>query len=243
MDGDGRVGLVADGPDYADHGGPVKGQHVGEHAIADDPEGKDVGAVVHILHPAFALLRGHVGGRAQDSHVARDRVAAVSDLGDAKIEHLHPEAPTRRAAEEDVARLQIPVHHVLVVHRLQRAPNLLHDLNDLRGAELCFLLQALGQVFPAQVLHHDARLSLVGLIKIGHVHDVGVADLGGDLRLLPEPCVERLVVHHARVQHLHREALLAQPHMHSLIHRAHSTDADSANDFVGVMEDLPDERI
>ena len=51
------------------------------------------------------------------------------DFGNAKVGDLHPAFPV----QQDVLRLDIPVHDAFVVGELQRLANLRHDLQGLAG--------------------------------------------------------------------------------------------------------------
>ena len=173
----------------------------GEHLVEDDAERPDVGALVDGLAPR--LLGRHVGRGAEDDaelrpvrgrhrrrvherrrarEVGRGGAARgrVHRLGQAEVEDL--DLPVRR--ELHVGGLEVAVDDSLLVRGLERLGDLPGDGEGLVEGERP-ALQPLGEVFALDELH-DEGADAARLLEAVDRGDVGVLELGEDLRLALE---------------------------------------------------------
>ena len=144
-----------------------------------------------------------------------------------------------RIDQEDVPRLQVPVHDALLMDPGQGAGGLVQQLRHLLRRQGATPLQARRQLLPLEELHHHVRLTALQLVEVGDGDNVRVAQAGDDLGLHHEAGARGGVLHHGLVQHLDREPLLGQAHMLRLVHLAHPAPGHEAADPVGLVQDLP----
>ena len=170
----------------------LEGQPPGEHAVEHHPEGVEIGPGVHLAQGH--LLWGHVVGGAADLPLLGDLIpdgvgggllgavlGVLRDvLGDAEVEDLHVVFVLVALDEEQVARLEISVHHPLLVSGLQGLEHLLGDVDRPGHREVARLLEQPVERAPDQHLHDQIELAVWGLPVVMHDGGVGVADVGGD---------------------------------------------------------------
>ena len=132
--------------------------------------------------------------------------------------------------QEDVRRLQVPVHDVLLVRRRQPPRDLHRDRQHLRDRERA-ALDPLLERFPFEQLLDQVRHALERA-DVVDVEDVGMGERRGRLRLALEPPKALGVLGELRRQHLDRdvaaEAGVARP-----VHLAHAARADRGDDLIG----------
>jgi hypothetical protein len=123
----------------------------------------------------------------------------------AEVDELHGGAAT--LDQEHVRELQVPVHDAARVdggHRLGRAPD---HLDGVAGAEGRAPLP-LRQVLAVEPLHREEQAP-VRVFAVGHVvDDVGMAQIGNDAYLAPEPCALTLAGGAPQDLERHREPAL-----------------------------------
>ena len=131
------------------------------------------------------------------------------------------------AHSEDVLRLQVAVHHALLVRRGERREHLEHDVHEVGRREAPLPHEALGQGLAVQALHDEVRAPVVQPAHVVDRADVRVAERARDPRLVPQPRARLLVLGELRVQDLHRDPL---PHREvlGLVHDAHPALAEGA---------------
>ena len=156
------------------------GEDAGEAAVEDEAEGPDVGARVDVLL-AERLLRRHVMRRAQQragrgERAGRGRVSlGRGELGDAEIEHLDARTLARaRAREEDVGGLEVAVDDAEGVGGADRADHGQEDGGELGERELHVGVDARGERFADQELHHHHRRAVLELDAVVDLAHVGV---------------------------------------------------------------------
>jgi hypothetical protein len=150
-------------------------------------------------------------------------VRRVRQLRHAEVEQLHPFAPDRRLVrdDEDVRRLEIPVHDAGLVRRLQRRGDLAGDRQRARRRQRAVVVHHLAEGAPLQELHDEVVQAVVGLAEVGDVHDVRVPDLVDRPGLLEEARHELGVRAHVGVQDLDGHPL-ADGRMDAEVHRPHA---------------------
>jgi hypothetical protein len=107
------------------------------------------------------LLRGHIR-RCADRPAGAGQLGGVDDLSDAEVGH--DGAPP---VQQDVVRLQVPVHDPRGVRERQRVRDLLPDLRDPLPRQRPVPLDLRTQRRAVDELHHDPRRALV----LDHVMD------------------------------------------------------------------------
>jgi hypothetical protein len=135
--------------------------------------------------------------------------------------------------DEDVLRLDVPVHYALAVRVVERARHLLRDGQRLLNAELRLTVQLVAQRLAAHERHHVIEKS-VGRAGIDEREDVRMVEPGADADLLQKSLgaehrgelgTQDLERHHAVVLHVPGE-----------IDRGHPTGAELAFDRVAAGE-------
>ena len=193
--------LVGDGHRGVAGEGRPGGEHLVEHAA------ERVQVAAGIDRPALGLLGGEVGGGAHDrAGLGQVGLGAPGDgLGDAEVGHLHLTA--RR--DQDVARLDVAVHHPVAVGEAERGGHVCGDLRRPPGVQRTLGAHDLRQAAALHVLHDDevgARL----LAPVVDGHHVGVVEVGGRLGLAAEPLHEGRVLGVLGEEHLDRHGSVQQ---------------------------------
>ena len=210
-----RAGIERRAPAVLHLEGAAPGQRLEEHR----PEREHVGAAVHLL--AAPLLRRHVGGRPTGARPLPQQVRQP------QVEQLDAAV----LAQEDVARLQVPVHQPLAVDVRQRARRLQPDLHRLLERQRT-AGQARLQGLAAQQLHHQVGAAVAGAGLVERHHAL-VRQAGGGSRLLLELLVGPLVPGAARPQRLQRH-LPAQVAVERLVDRAEAAAPQLPQDLEAV---------
>lgn len=197
----------------------VVGEHRGQHRRerARLPRGpqlarrdaiQDGVRVFHVPAERRGALDGGVEGRAERVHVGRgQRAPAVHGLrrqvrggardhpgrGDRRVAGRvrDPEVGELRAlvGQQDVARLDVPVHDPGLVRRGQRVGDLRADLGHLRRRQRAALGEHLGEAVGGQVLHHQHRQPVV-LHDVEDRDGVRMVQPRGDPALAQHPVAE-----------------------------------------------------
>ncbi len=249
------LGLQDSGERVGDRGGREE-RAAGEHLVEDDAERPDVGALVD--RAAARLLGRHVGRGAEDDAELRplrgrhrrrvhERRRArevgrggaprgrVHRLGEAEVEDLDLAV----GRELDVGGLEVAVDDSLLVRRLERLGDLPRDGEGLVEGERP-ALQPLGEVFALDELH-DEGADAARLLEAVDRGDVGVLQLGQDLRLALETG-EAVGVGGERLgQDLDRDLAL-QLRVGRAVDDAHPALAERGGDLVGPRRE-PGERL
>ncbi len=159
-------------------GSPFPGQHLVQHAA----QGELVGTVVDPL-VARRLLGAHVGG-GPDGHSGGGELLASGGGHRARDPEVRDVYAT--LLEQDVARLDVTVHHAVTVRGLEGLAHLLGDGKRVVDGELPLPVETLAKRLPFDVRHHvEEDPSCLARIQDGQ--DVGVREASGDLDLTDEP--------------------------------------------------------
>ena len=172
------------------------------------------------------LLRRHVIDRAQELPRRRQPAARHRVLGDPEVRQVHVIRVAVVAAplDQQVPRLDVPVHQPLTVRGIQRPRGLAQQ--EQRGLRLqaAPLLDHLPQVSPGHVPHRDIQQLILGAHVVDRDH-VRVVQRRGDPGLLQEPGPEHVIGSQLRRQHLQRDDT-AQPQVLRLVDHAHPAAAE-----------------
>ncbi len=149
-----------------------------EHLVGDDTEGVDVGLGGDVF--LAGLLRGHVTGRAQQTHDLG--LVGHGVLGDAEVAYLHASV----GRQHDVGGLDVPVNDpaaVGVVECLGALKQNLHGALD--GQQVVLVDVALEGVAAVEKLQHDVRPVTV-LTGIQHAENIRMVERAGGVGLVEE---------------------------------------------------------
>lgn len=133
--------------------------------------------------------------------------------------------PVRR--QQDVGRLEIPVHQAVRVDRAERLAERRGQHPHRFDGQRTVFEDGVAQVRPVDELRGHPRAFALG-VRVHHPGDVrpGAADAPRGPHLLPEPGPERTVLGVLRPHHLHRQPRTAR--RLGEIHLAHAAGAESA---------------
>ena len=217
-----RLGVMAGHRmDDRGQGVPLEGQPSAERPVHHGAEGEQIAARAHLLRHPPGLLGRHVVGGAHGGPRGGEPGARPVELGDAEVQQLgHLLLP--RPLDEDVLRLDVPVHHPLLMGCLQARAHPGKQGQGPLHRQRALSLQELLQVLALEVLHHHEREALVGVVEVHHRHDVGMAQPGDDGRLLVEAPVLLAPRAAGDGEHLDREPLVRQARALGLVYRAHA---------------------
>ena len=137
------------------------------------------------------LLRRHVLRRADHRPGLRQRRIGeiVGEPRESEVENLQHAG--RR--DHQVRRLDVPVHHAVVVCVGQSLAQVGHQADALRDIERPRRLDHLGQRLAVHQLHHEVRPAARIAAKVVNRDDVGVRERGGRASFPREP-LEHLVL-------------------------------------------------
>ena len=212
----------------------MEGRLAGEHLIEDAAQRVQVRPPVHLggghLLP---LLRRGIVGRQHDS--MRDALPgdALGRHGrNAEVENLGLLAPLARSGHQDVLRLHVAMHDALGVRRSQTGTDATEQIQspgNLQPARR--LIQHRAQARAFHILHGDKEAAILGLVQIGDLDHVGMAQLVGGARLLAKALDELRVLAQIGGEKLERH-LTAQQNMFGQINHAHSALAQLARNAI-----------
>ena len=202
---------------------PVKGHPAGDHLIHNDTEGINIALGIAVA--AAGLLRGRV---VHGTHGHRADGAAGCHLGNAKIRHFH----LSFSGNDDVLGLDVPVHNVQIVGRLNAHGHLNGNAGRLPDGQLAL---ALDIIFEGNALHqfHNDIVDAVLIADIVHIYHVGMGQTGCRLGLCPEFCYEALVPAEFLLQHLDGH-IPVQLVVFSFIYIGHSPYANMGNHLISI---------
>ena len=235
----GRPLLVQVGLAHVDGVAPGDEVIAGDQPVADEAHGVEIGAAVHL--PPEPLLRGHKAGAAEDLTVDGEGGGGLvgDELGEAEVDDLH-HRPAVSELHQQVAGLEIPVHHPVIMAGGQGVEGLTEQLDDLVEGELAHLQQLL-EAHPIHPLHHHGGGAVFEDVVIDEGDEVGV-DQGGDglgLSLEAAPHIGLLEGGALGLEHLDGD-VAAEALIHRLIDHPHAARAEDTYDLVSIEEDLPD---
>ena len=159
-----------------------------------------------------------------------DLGGGVHRPGDAEVGDLHLAV----GADEDVGRLDVAVGEAGLVGEAECGRDLARDLGRLLGGELAVGAQDLGERPALHVLHGD-EVGAGVLAPVVDVDDVGMAQVGGRLRLAPKALDEVRVDGELGEQHLDRH-LAVEQQVAREEHVGHAAAPDALVDLVAVVE-------
>ena len=192
-----------------------------QHLVPRTPERIEIAANVGRLAVA-SLLGRHVVHRADRRPGASDiRFERVIDrAGQAEVSHFDDAI----APDQQVGRLDVAVHDVLLESVLQRGSDLFDDFDGALHGNDATLLNQFKQVLAFDQLHRDVQITVV-FAGVVDRHDVVVTQLRRRLGLGFETLHEGRVLSLVTRQHLQRDDAL-ELHVAGEINRTHASRAD-----------------
>jgi hypothetical protein len=141
-----------------------------QQLVKDHAQTEDVAAAIDAMPFATGLLRTHVGGR---PGVARPLAHVLFAQGQPEIRHEGLAAPV----EQDVARLDVPMHQTLLVGVVQRLGHRRHQLDRFVDRQPG-LLEPRGEVGAVDVLRDDVAGAACGAADIEDRNNLRVIEVG-----------------------------------------------------------------
>ena len=151
----------------------------GEHVVAGDAEGVDVGARIDRL--ALDLLGAHVQRRAHGDAALR-QVERLAVVGEAARQAEVGDLDLALARQQDVFRLDVAMDDAQLAGPLQGGGHLAHDAQGQQHLGRPFLVQVFAQVAALDVFQGHV-VQAVRLADGVDLHDVGVRGAGDGLGL------------------------------------------------------------
>ena len=192
---------------------------VREQLVHDQAGREDVAAAVAGF--ALDLLRGHVVGSPHD-HAGLGE-AGIGDPRDAEIQ----DAQDAFAVDHHVRRLDVAVHHALVVRVLEAGGQFFEQLELPRQGQRNVLLDVLGEGRPLDVFHDDVGGAFV-FAEVVDGDDVGVFEAARGLRLAEKAIVEVLVGDPQQLDRDHPSDVRVA----AAKHHPHAAEPDTVEDVV-----------
>src|SRR5271166_5565283 len=214
------------------------------HLIEHDAQRINVSAAVNLaaLLP-HKLFRGHVERRAYQHAGHRHARLAIAtggfaQLRDSEVEHFGDFLTLLVDGENDVARLDVPVHHAQLVSDSQCPRCLRHNTKRPRHRESSLFQQNLADVLALYYFHHDEGAAVLGVVEVVHSDRIRMAELAGDDGFGLEALQEIGISGNAFVDHLDR-AHLVERQVPAAIDHAHAANADLIQNLILVADDHP----
>ncbi len=119
----------------------------------------------------------------------------LEQLSDTEVEQLRPAF----AGDQDIGRLQVPMHHQMAVGIVHGSANLAEELEPVVDAE-SMLVAVAGDRHAAYELHHYVGHAVDGLAAIDQAGDMTMLEGGEDLALDTETAARLTLVESRREQ-------------------------------------------
>ena len=209
--------------DDLDGGVAEEGTFAREQLEEDDAQAVDVAAPVNGF--ALGLLRAHVERTAQDGSGGGEFVVGGGLLGDAEI----GEKGGAVGAEEDVRRLDVPVHDAALVGVAERPPHLPDQVQGPLRIHPGGFLDPCLEITALHVLHGDPHHVVHGADVVDG-DDVGMGQ-GRDDAALVEETADEIALAVAFGVHALEHHLAMQRVLDCEVDRGHAAAADGSLDL------------
>ena len=198
-----------------------KGGSAGHQEEQRAAQAVDVAACVRVLGVHRLFGRHVIHGPHHGSGVGQVRLGRTPANGPLQPSQTHVENlddPFR--IEQQVVRLDIAMHHTLLVSECQPSRGL-HDATDRQfRRQRAMLFDVLSQVRPFDIFHHQ-KVRPIGLIGIISRDDIGMAELRRRHDFALEPLQRCLILENLGRDHFQRHDAF-HPAMPSLQHHPHA---------------------
>jgi hypothetical protein len=194
-------------------------EHVQQDAQRIDVGGGRDRAPLHLLRAG--VQRRHQSQARRRRLDAGGQQRALEELGDAEVE----QARHAVGGDQDVRRLDVAMHHQVLMRVLHRGTDLAEEVDPGIDSET-MAVAVLVDGLPADVLHDEVGPPVVGVAAVQESRDPGVVERGQDLAFGAEPCREVGAVRSVG-QDLEGDLLLVDVvGAHRDVHRAHAALAE-----------------
>ena len=214
-------------PEQRDVGRARERRLPGQALVKDTAERVHVGPRVDLV--TGDLLRGDVLERADDVARSRDAAERAGPLRQPEVGQVAV-LLARRARDQHVRRLHVPVHEPPLVRCVQRLRDLLEKRNRAARLERAFRREQLPEVGALDVAHREEEGTVV-FPRTEDRDDVRMVERRGDTRLVQEALPESVALRELGSDHLQRHPT-PEAELLGAIDRAHSASADEPFDLV-----------
>jgi hypothetical protein len=146
------------------------------------------------------------------------------------------------AREVDVVGLEVAVDEALGVRFVERAQDLLRDVDRLLDVERALALGLGGEQLALEQLHREVEVAGGVLAEVEHAHGVRVHEQAHRLGLALEAADGLAVRDEVGLEHLQRDRT-PEAALLGAVHGAHAARADAADDVVAATHEGVHERI
>ena len=209
-----------------------------QQRVGDGRQRELIAAVVDLLAQPARLLGRHVLRRAGDTLAFR-QARAPARLRDAEVQHLDEVVDAGVRQQHHVLGLEIAVHDAARVRRVQRARDLVDDVDRRGRVQRAGLAIRCASSFPSSssITRYGTPLSVT--LKSNTCTMCGWRSDDGDLRFLPEARERVGVAHEAAVKQLDGEAP-GQTGVRGQVDLATAAFGERTDDPIRPLQDDPD---
>ena len=208
----------------------AEGHFPGEDFVQDQPQRIEVRPVVHFA--GFHLLRRHVARRPHD-------LPGAGHLGDFGFQRFgQPKIQDEQIVgliDQDVLRLQVAVHHLFAVRRIQGRAQLAGEFEPALERHTAGVVDQVGQILALDEGHGDV-LHAAEIAQVVDAQNVLVGDAAGQQQLLLE-ALHGLRAGQLRAHQLERHGAV-EFQVERLVDRPHAALAQQPFDAIAVGEHL-----
>jgi len=229
--GDGVVNVFEDN---LNGGAAVEGRVAGEALIHDNAEGIQVAARVGLA--ALALLRGHIGGGADEHAGLRNVMAEVEGtvvgegFDEAKVEDFHQVRVAVGVQQHNVGGLQVPMDDTHAMGLAQGAGDLLGNVEDSGPREGTLSGEDLGEGAALEKLKGNIEGAVGGGAIVNDGDGVGVVQFGRHGGFSKEALAQRVIDAGAvgGVQNFEGDGAV-EAYLDGAVNAAHAADSDEVH--------------
>ena len=186
-----------------------KAQLIPERATAhqlDEDHAERVQIAGRQRGPRQHRLGRHVARRPHDHAALRGVRALLAErLREPEVEHLDVVATRALVEHDQVLELEIAMHDVQRVRRIQRVADLHPDVRDAGDRKRALALEHTEERASLDQLHRDEQAPVVDLPEVEHAHRVGVRELARELGFAKEAADRHRVTRERAIDQLDRD--------------------------------------
>src|SRR5687767_14555326 len=159
-----------------------------QHLEEDTCQGIDIGPSIHGI--SRRLLWTHVMWRSHDKARLGQHRSLVLRRGTHRSSDSEVRDDCDARIDEDVLRLDVPMHDAVLVRMRERAGNLSGELERVFERNRPLAIEHRAQRFTGDAGHHVVKETLLEA-RVEKSHDVRMVEMSGDVYLAQEPVVRQ----------------------------------------------------